>query len=147
MIEAIVYARLTANTSLATALSGRIYPAIPEENIPALPHLVYNCSLSQSIQTLEGMAGLEQYSVDVTVYHRDWQLALSLAAQVKESMNGWRSSGKVGPVLSSTLQSSALVAESGAATQTYQLWINEYLTPEYVLDFSIPDNSQYLLLI
>lgn len=84
MIQADIYKVLSENSSVADIVSSRIYPIeIPQGG--SVPAIVYVINDITPIKSLDGESGLDNGTVEITCWAKDYKTAQLLASAVRSA--------------------------------------------------------------
>jgi len=84
MIQADIYKILSENQSVVALVSSRIYPVeIPQGG--SVPAIVYVINDLTPIKSLDGESGLDNGTVEITCWAKDYKTAQSLASAVRSA--------------------------------------------------------------
>lgn len=90
MIETTIYQRLSTYAPLTGLVSDRIYPTVAEENIPALPFVLYKVTASNPYLTTTGISGTRRYVVEIDSYGKNKGDVSGVMSQVLNALHGYR---------------------------------------------------------
>ena len=118
-IEQDLYALLSGNETLTTAVEGRIYPSTPADNTKA-PFVVYTFTSAEPQNTLDGPTDLTKYELEVEIWGLNSASVLNIGAIVRNVLHYYRGGVFQGIFLKNdTLPKED---EGYSKTQTYTVW-------------------------
>jgi len=104
--EAFLYARLTSQTAVSSAIGTRVYPLLAPAGTP-LPLVVYQRTGVERPQSLTGNVGNPVVTLQLTTYGTSYTSVKSIARAVRLAVDGW-----TGTTAGVTIQRSTLVTEA-----------------------------------
>lgn len=104
--EAFLYARLTSQTAVSSAIGTRVYPLLAPAGTP-LPLVIYQRTAVERPQSLTGNVGNPVVTLQLTTYGTSYTSVKNIARQVRLALDGW-----TGTTASVTIQRTTLVSEA-----------------------------------
>ncbi len=87
MIQSDIYKILSEDSGVKAIVSLRIYPVeIPQDG--SMPAVVYVINEITPIKSLDGESGLDNGTVEITCWAKDYKTAHSLASAVRSALSG-----------------------------------------------------------
>lgn len=104
--EAFLYARLTSQTAVSSAIGTRVYPLLAPAGTP-LPLVIYQRTAVERPQSLTGNVGNPVVTLQLTTYGTSYTSVKNIARQVRLALDGW-----TGTTASVTIQRTTLISEA-----------------------------------
>lgn len=122
-MEAILYSRLSTDTTLATLTGGRIFPDTPTSDTN-LPYLTYSRTSTTAFYDLNGAVNLTTYEFQIDCWTVNADTCLAVADAVIARLSAWRVGTVKGSFLASRSQQEELF-ENGTVyhgTMTFMIF-------------------------
>ena len=129
--EAFLYARLTSQTAVSSAIGTRVYPLLAPAGTP-LPRGVYQRTGVERPQSLTGNVGNPVVTLQLTTYGTSYTSVKSIARAVRLAVDGW-----TGTTAGVTIQRSTLVTEADGVDMPADDQMLPYYSVQQSFEFRI----------